>query len=483
MNSIGNKKNKYSILTALLLLVVLSSLLPLIIAGAYDVPSNDDYSFAVDAHLAYIKTGSVWQAMKGAYGQAVTSYWNWQGTYSAIFLMALQPAVFGFRFYRLTPILMLLSLLIGIFSLLISIFDRVFHCGKTVGVISAAIAALLCIQMMPSPVEGLYWYNGAIYYTFFHGVAMLSFSLMIEYIYAGGKGKWVALLLLELFLAGGNYSTALCSAIVWSLTILILIVKKNRSWKGLLVPFFVFLIAFAANILAPGNAVRQGGMTHVPNVFWDIIASFRDGARFGLRWSRLPLLGAAGFLGVVFWNEFDECDFRFPLPAVVTIFSFCLFSAMFCPPEYAMGSSGPLRLKNIQYYTYVMLVLINVCYWIGWVSGRRKRDRKKRNTMLIAGAGCLWLALAIVFLRNGAYTSVAAIGVLSSGEARTYYQAAEDRLSVLEDPSILTVELPPYPCTPFLLYHGDVTTDPQHYVNEGVAQFYGKTSVVLETGE
>ena len=483
MNSIGKKKNEYRVLAALLLLAVVGSLLPLIIAGAYDVPSNDDYSFAVDAHLAYRKTGSVWQAMKGAFGQTVTSYWNWQGTYSAIFLMALQPAVFGFHFYRITPFLMLLSLLIGISSLMISIFDRVFRCGKTIGLTSAAIAVLLCIQMMPSPVEGLYWYNGAIYYTFFHGVAMLSFSLLIEYVSVGGKGKWTALVLLELFLAGGNYSTALCSAIIWSLTILILIIKKHRSWKRLLFPFFVFLIAFAANILAPGNAVRQGGMTHVPNVLGDILASFRDGARFGLRWFRLPILGAAGFLGVVFWTGLDECDFTFPIPAVVTVLSFCLYSSMFCPPEYAMGSSGPLRLKNIQYYTYIILVLLNVCYWTGWVNGRRKRDRQKKKVMLIAGAGCLWLAAAIVFLRSGAYTSAAAIGVLTSGEARTYYQAAEDRLSVLEDPSILVVKLPPYPCTPFLLYHGDVTTDPQHYVNEGVAQFYAKSSVVLETGK
>ena len=47
----------------------------------------------------------------------------------------------------------------------------------------------------------------------------------------GGKGKLAGLIILELFLAGGNYTTALCSAIIWSSTILLLLMRKSKKWK------------------------------------------------------------------------------------------------------------------------------------------------------------------------------------------------------------------------------------------------------------
>lgn len=481
MCSADNRKTIYQVLAGILLAVLFASIIPLVMAGAYDVPSNDDYSFAADAHVAYVNTGSVLQAIREAFRQAVTSYWTWQGTYSAIFLMALQPAVFGLHCYRVTPIIMLLGLIIGIFSLILSLFDHVFHLKKTVGLSTAAVASMLCIQMMPSPAEGLYWYNGAIYYTFFHGIAMLSFALLVLFISRGGTGKLAGLIVLELFLAGGNYTTALCSAIIWLSTILLLVLRKNRKWKILLIPFCLFLIGFAANIIAPGNAVRQGQMIHTPNVFGDILASFRDGIRFGVKWFQYPLLGAAIFLFFLFWPYLEECEFSFSMPAIVTIYSFCLFSALFCPPEYAMGSSGPLRLKDIQYYSYIILVLLNVFYWTGWIHKKSKRPVSgKRGNMLIIVSGCLCMLLCMFYLKTGAYTSFEAIGLLRSDEGKAYYDAAESRLEILEDPNILDAEIQPYPCTPYLIYHGDVTTDPKHYVNESVAAFYGKTSVVLK---
>ncbi len=484
MCSADNRKTICQVLAGVLLVVLFASIIPLIIAGAYDVPSNDDYSFAADAHVVYVNTGSIWKSVQAAYRQAVTSYWTWQGTYSAIFLMALQPAVFGLQCYRATPIIMLLGLIIGIFSLMLSLFDCVFHLRKSVGVCTAAVISMLCIQMMPSPAEGLYWYNGAVYYTFFHGIAMLSFALLILFVSRGGKGKLALLVLLELFVAGGNYTTALCNAIIWASIIFLLILRKNRTWKKLAIPFCFFLAGFAVNILAPGNAVRQGQMAHIPSVFGDILASFRDGIHFGVKWFQYPLLGAAIFLFFLFWSCLGECEFSFPMPGIVTMYSFCLFSALFCPPEYAMGSSGPLRLKDIQYYSYIILVILNVFYWTGWIYGKSKRPfSEKKGRVLIIVSGCLCMLLCLIHLKTGAYTTFEAIGLLRSGEAKTYYRAAESRLVILEDPNILDAELQPYPCTPFLIYHGDVTTDPKHYVNESVAAFYGKTSVVLKSIE
>jgi hypothetical protein len=57
------------------------------------------------------------EAVAAAFRHTVSTYFNWQGSYSAIFLMCLQPAVFSERLYCLTPWLMSLSLFGGLFAL------------------------------------------------------------------------------------------------------------------------------------------------------------------------------------------------------------------------------------------------------------------------------------------------------------------------------------------------------------------------------
>ena len=483
MNSVRDKRILYTIILAGLVAVLLASLFPLMLAGIYDVPSGDDYPYAVEAHLAYVKTGSIRQAIRGAAEQTLISYRNWQGTYSAIFLMSLQPATFEFTLYRITPVIMLTGLLAGTFSVITVLFNRILHLGNTIGLITAALASILCIQLLPSPVEGLYWFNGSVYYTFFHGVALLCFALLIEYITCGGEGKLIVLIFLELFLAGGNFPTALCNAIIWTCTILVLFVQKKRNWIKLLLPFFVFLLGFGASVFAPGNAFRQDVVTHVPSVWKDILSSLYDGVNYGIKWFSLPVLGTAVFLACIVWTNLEKIEYPFSWPAAVSIFSFCLFSAMFCPTEYALGSSGPPRLKNIQYFTYIILILINVCYWAGWIYRRIKQEKPVKNCIgLITASGCLFLLCCLLHvIGNGAYTSTIAIGALRSGDLEVYYEAALKRLDVLEDPNSREVELLPYPSTPYLLYFDDITTDPEYFVNKGMAEFYGKDSVVLKT--
>ena len=51
-------------------------------------------------------------------------YANWQGTYSAMFLMALQPAVFGNGFYALVPFLTLGALAAGTCFFCLSLFTK-----------------------------------------------------------------------------------------------------------------------------------------------------------------------------------------------------------------------------------------------------------------------------------------------------------------------------------------------------------------------
>ena len=76
-------------------------------------------------------------------------------------------------------------------------------------------------------------------------------------------------------------------------------------------------------------------------------------------------------------------------------------------------------------------------------------------------------------------TTLSAVLSLRRGEAQTYYAEYQERLKVLEDDSIKAPSFEPYSCHPYLLFFGDITADPEDWVNYAVSSYYGKDSVTL----
>ena len=503
----------------LLLAALLVSLIPLLILGRYAVPAKDDYSFSVESHQYYKETGNPLDAVRGAFDQARESYQTWQGTFSAIFLMALQPAVFGFSFYRITAALMIAAFLAGTFLFCHVLFTDVFLEKKQLGVSVASLVSLIGLQLMLSPAEGLYWYNGAVYYTFFYGIGLIAMAGLIRVINRGGWTRMTLLCLLGIFLGGGNYMTALCYALVGAGLLFLAILRKERTWWMGFPPYMLFFAAFAANAMAPGNAVRKLGMQlfeHPMGPAAAILASFKAGLNYGAQWFRLPVLAMMLVLaGILLGHSVQKeatGEFPFRFPVLLTVGSFCLFSALFCPSFFSIGNEGPLRLLNAIWFSYVLLLAVNTYYWIGWATKklqhRKQKAENQENQSLVCEigekdernskhrektGGCAGVKLPLLgitlgllccgfyVLRLGSYASIAAIGAIRSGEAQAYYTAAEERLAVLEDPAIEDAELEPYPCAPFMLYTDDISSNRLYFVNEDMARFYGKKSVIRKS--
>ena len=76
----------------LLLALLAASLVPILLLGRYDWPSADDYIYAYLPHEALLRGdgfwGEVWHTMWGYYK-------SWQGTFTALALMALTPLTFS----------------------------------------------------------------------------------------------------------------------------------------------------------------------------------------------------------------------------------------------------------------------------------------------------------------------------------------------------------------------------------------------------
>ena len=479
-----NKYLSYKTLFIASFIILCAFLLPMLIAGAYVVPCADDYSYGYEAHKVFTQSGSVLKALLRGLEHVGEVYTIWQGTYSAIFLFSVQPAVFGEGLYRLTALIMLLSLTAGCLFFCKELFSGVFGLdGYVSGVIGCAVA-VLCTQLLPSPVQGFYWYNGAVFYTFFCGLSLVAFALGIKSILKGKKSSAVWLCILCAILGGGNYVTALNCVIVGISSVLLFAFLKDMRWKKLIAPLVILLAGFVVSVAAPGNFIRQSTVESSPGVLEAILMSFAQCAGFSVKWFSLPLIGVIVLISPLLWKGAKASSFSFRCPLLVTLYSYCLLSAMFCPPIYALGNYGEFRLLNIIFFAYVLLTVINVFYWLGWAAKKfgRKPDAENGLSFLpvIGCAVCCLALIAVSVLGGGSLTSVSALGILRNGEAKAFRDCAESRLEILLDSSVTDAELKDYPTHPYLLYYDDITENPSDWKNVDMASYYGKASVVLK---
>lgn len=493
MNKLSlDKRESYIIKSAAVLLALLLAVLvvPMIMLGQYDVPCADDYSFGTRAHHAYAATGSFLAAVKTAAEEARLSYSSWQGSFSAIFLMALQPAVFGERLYALTAPIMLFALIGGTYCFCSVIFKDVFGAPRDAGYCAAALILVLCTQLPLSPVQGFYWFNGAVYYTLFYGVALTALALAVKLFKHGGVIRAILLSLIAVFLGGGNYVTVLSLLIIAASAVLLFALLRDRRILRLIVPILSLAVAATISMTAPGNSVRQANYLTTPTAVEAVLLSFKYAAQLAVYWTRLPVLGVLLLLAVLTHRVASISRFSFRFPGLVTAWSFCLYAAMFCPPLYAMGNYGDARLLNIIFFAYILLFALNIFYWQGYFARlRREKHRESESASgnasyirLLALPAVAALICAFGFLSavhaGQPLTSVNALSSLRSGEAAAYYACAEVRFEILNDPAVLDAEIPAFSVRPVLLYYDDITADPVDWRNGAMQVYYGKSSVV-----
>lgn len=460
-------------------------LIPLLYLSRYDVPCADDYIYGTAAHLTLVHGGTLGEALAAALEHTVSTYRTWQGSYAAVFLMCIQPAVFSESFYRITPWLMSAALFGGLFVLCFCLMEKVFRMPRHMGTILGGLVGTLYLLLMPYPSESLYWFNGSVYYTFFHGIAMMTVALSVITGKKGGGLRIAVLCLLAAFLAGGNLVTGLTLCLMAASGFALLLMKKDTAGiRRLIFPVTVLLVCFGFNVFAPGNSVRAvNEMARTPDALGSILESFSMALRYAVRWCRLPVLGGMLVLGMAFWAALPGCSFRFRLPGLFSLWSYCLFSAMFCPTVYTFGWAGPGRLQDIIFCSYLLLLALNLFYWLGWLRLRRAPHREAvQGVRLLPAVGAMILCLVLLAASaalNGGISLASAYTALSTGQAAVFYREAQERLEILKDPAVRVAELKPYTDPPYLLYFDDLYDDPEAWQNRDMANYYEKDKVIL----
>ncbi len=479
---------------------LVATLIPLLLISAYNHSYADDWHYGVWAHLTLQETGNVFAALATALEQVGKAWFDWQGSYSAIFLMAIEPSVFGEKFYVLAAPLVLTSLIAGTLFFTHVLMVELLGCkrGHWLGLSCLMLVVQLLLQ--PSPVEGIFWYNSAVYYTTYHAAALAMFGCVARIAdparMTRPRGAIIAASLLAVFVAGGNFVTALVAAEVMLVVMIVLIARARRCSTDMLWPFGLLVVGLAFSLAAPGNDVRQ--QTQFPDdsagVVGTIWQSSLSAFQYIQQWSGGLVVLLALFAAVIAVRASvgaAERGWRFPLPLAVLAGSVALFATSFTPTFWAEGSVGPGRVQNCRFDLFVVLVVLNVFWLCGWVAARRRQlDCQPGSQVLTCryvAWGCGLLALVFCCVVGSMATdkdlgedlsSVSAARSLASGAAAAYDAQVWERLETIENSDEQSLRVPYYTNVPHVLLMGDIRDNMDNYINYRLCQWYGKESIV-----
>ena len=480
------------------LAAVLLLLLPAFVIALYARPSADDYVYAARTHAVVQQYGFDLPRLLQAAWETTVYYFNhWQGLYVSGFVLALQPGIFGNQWYGLTLFCVLLPMFLCLYASARLVVRRLEPAQKLLPLAAATLLLFAFVQGMPSPVEGLYWFNGAMNYQPYFALAVLNAALAFSLAAPGKGARWrrvglaAAGVLIGVIIGGGHQVVGELNVLVLLLAV-VLCARHRNFWN---VPAFLAAVAgLLVNVMAPGTQVRADGFGQAG--FLEAVAkSFVLAALEWVRWLDVPLVCLLLLLALPARRLAQSRmvpDRMFRRPWLGLAGTFLLMWAMIFLPSYTMGGIGAGRLLNVVWMTFVLGLAVTEFLFFGWLERIRghmlhgaERFLEKHSRHLPGAALAMLLCMACIGSHtvkegqdNYFATSLEACYELASGEAARFAETLDAREAALSDPSQPDVAISPLGAEerPWLLFYTDVSVGPDLW---GLTPYYNKDSVVV----
>ncbi len=485
------------VVALMLLTILILSLLPLFVLSFYNRPYSDDYSYGVLTAHAWRSSGSFIQVLSAALKEVKNFYLNWQGTFSASFILSLQPGIFNEKIYFITTFLLLGSLIASTLFFMYCILVIRLKTDVWTWLIISSAALYLSIQFVPSAAEGFYWFNGGVLYTFFYSLYLILISLLITAPLIKSKRKlslcFGLIIILSVVVGGGNYMTALLALLTPLLLCIVFAANKIRNRWVTYLSLVLVVGSLFISALAPGNAIRaaaleSSGMQHL-SIIDAILTSFSKSYSYIIRWINFQVVGVLLLILPLMLTVIKERKYSYKYPLLIIGGAYCLFSAQFAPPALMnVGDSG--RHINIFYYSFVLLATGCVFYFTGWLHYKMGKWRSKWISLsyfakkpFYKPMGILVYALISLLLILNAnligWTGKIAIQDISTGRAKQFAEDRDERFEIYMNSDIVDAIVEPLSAKPVLFHETDLWYS-QWWVNQSIAAFYDKRSVSLQ---
>ena len=478
-----------SMVIASCIILFIGTIVPLLMLAPYARPSADDYSYGLMVHRAVADHGNPLDILRAAFDTVVFYWLRWQGSFSGMFFMALQPGCFATSAYVVVPFITLGFLCLGIFFLSYTLMVSWLKLSRSLWLSVASLISALAILQQPSALDSFFWYNAGMYYTSFFGVLLIYTALLFRLTYQDVRHHAllsVLISVLAFIISGGNY---VALVLVWEITLILFVIcgirpESRSKLVYCIVPTLILLIGSLVNCLAPGNSGRADalhGMSAPKTILYAITTGVTSTSDF------INGIIVFAILIIVFisFDELSRCSATFSHPWLVTFFSYELLCSSYTPTFFAMGSAGPARVKGLRFDLAMVLLAINVIWWSGHVAHKYHATQRSDAPRSITRGP---LSLLIVLLMIISIGSVAfgseristynAIRALRSGKAAEYARQVDYRESLLLGHEGEDVQVPPITAKPSILYNQDLSTSSDGWENTLVADWYNLNSVV-----
>ena len=195
---------KYSVIFWGVIFVV--SLIPIILLSTYNFPCADDLGYSIYTRHAWVDTHNLFAVLGAAGRKVAESYQIWQGTWASIFLMALQPGIFGDGTYWIGTLMLLTALIFSVYYFMKVFWGKWLGSSKTQRFIVTFLFLFFGIQFLIDKTQGLFWYNGACHYIFPWSALLALAGIVVSMTVDSrhGKRKSIIGILLAIYIGGGN---------------------------------------------------------------------------------------------------------------------------------------------------------------------------------------------------------------------------------------------------------------------------------------
>lgn len=481
-------------------ILILVLLIPVAVLALYARPSADDYVYAARTHAVVQQYGfDVPRLLAAAWETTVYFFQNWQGLYVSGFILALQPAIFGNAWYGLTLVCVLVPLFLCLYGSARLVIRRLEPAQKHLPLALTLLVLFAFVEGMPSPVEGLYWFNGAMNYLPYFALTVLNAGLVFALCLPLSRTRRCAYaaagVVIGLVIGGGHQVVGELNLLLLLLALFVTLRRRN-FW---LCPAFVSaVLGLLINVMAPGTRVRSDGFAGA-GFLEAVVKSFVLAGMEWIRWLDVPLLCLLALLALPLRRlsqsaRLSDRVFRHPWYGVVV--TYLLMWAMIFLPSYTMGGIGAGRLLNVVWMTFVLGLAVSEFLFFGWLErvqgfslARAEQALWHRGRLMVGTVVVMLLCMACIGSHtvkegqdNYFATSLEALYELADGQATRFASALDAREAALSDPDQPDVAITPLKAEerPWLLFYTDVSAGPDLW---GFTPYYGKDSVVVVENE
>ncbi|MCR5449561.1 MAG: DUF6056 family protein [Solobacterium sp.] len=494
---------KWKRLTVLVIAVFILSMIPIFLMMKYAHPMADEFTEPVHVYRAITEGRGLLGVLKGAWKNMVYNYFHWQGTYTAEFVMALNPHTLGEQYYFTGPVIVCVFYLVCHFYFFYVLLCRVFSMKKYGWLIISSMTALLGYNFMPDPAQGIYWYESAVYYMGLYGLGLASLAFTIRILMTEQQGKAVAFTVLAcitaFLTAGASMQSGLGFIFLYILIAIAAFILNSRNKVLSVLPALFMIGGFMIAVLAPGNFIRGKEAFAGIGVFMTIYKSIHEACVLISEWTSMYMVAIfAGLVVPLCFITVKDTKFRFDHPILFTIYMCGVFSVQFAPFYYTYDMLVPLRAANPVYCSFLMLAVLVILYWCGWLrkhiliedlfsEAQKERLGKWYFSWGTALIICIFSLGCVASDRMTYLTSVSATVSLITGQAQAFDAEMDEREAVYlaNRKTDNDVIIPAVKNRPYLLYIQDeeVRTETSYWINTGISKYYQFKSLTLKETE